>query len=94
MDILINDFPEECFDKDVSPRLKKLYLSNATENLNEIQNQRIYKGAIMGRMRRMFISIPTAYPKINKFVNVHYLLDTRSLIITLAQRALCAIHQK
>lgn len=32
MDALINDFPEECFDKDVSPVLQKKYLSICEEN--------------------------------------------------------------
>ena len=26
MDVLINDFPEECLDKDVSPEIGKKYL--------------------------------------------------------------------
>ena len=44
-------------------------------------------------MRRLFLSIPTKHPKINKFYNVHFLLDTGSPITTLTQRALCSIHQ-
>lgn len=46
----------------------------------------------MGRMRRLFLSIPVKHPKINKFYNIHFLLDTGSPITTLTQRALCAIH--
>lgn len=47
----------------------------------------------MGKMRRLFLSIPTKHPKINKFYNVHFLLNTGSPITTLTRRALCSIHQ-
>ena len=46
----------------------------------------------MGRMRRLFLTVPTKHPKINKFYNVHFLLDTGSPITTLTQRALCALN--
>jgi hypothetical protein len=42
----------------------------------------------------MFLSIPTAHPDVNKYINVIYLLDTGSPVTTLTNRALCAIHQK
>ena len=32
MDLLINDFPEECLDRDVSPRLGTKYLSACEKN--------------------------------------------------------------
>jgi hypothetical protein len=48
----------------------------------------------MGKMRRLFLSIPTKHPKVNKFYNVHFLLNTGSPITTLTQKALCTIHQK
>jgi hypothetical protein len=93
MDILDNNIPEECLDRDVSPRLGKQYLSGAIESLSQIENEKIYRGAIMGRSRRLFISIPTSHPKTKKYVNMHFLLHTASPITTLTQRALCAIHQ-
>ena len=52
----------------------------------------MYQGVIIGRMRRLFLTIPTKHPKINKFYNVHFLLDTGSPVTTLTYRALCAIH--
>lgn len=49
---------------------------------------------MIGNLHRLFVSIPTSHPKINKFVNVHFLLDTGSPHTTLTHRALCAIHQR
>jgi hypothetical protein len=48
----------------------------------------------MGKMCRLFISIPTKHPIVDKFYNVHYLIDTGSPITTLTKKALCSIHQK
>lgn len=47
----------------------------------------------MGQMNRLFLSIPTKHPNINKFYNVHFLLDTGSPVTTLTRRALCTLHQ-
>jgi hypothetical protein len=49
---------------------------------------------MIGNLHRLFVSIPTAHPKINKFVNIHFLIDTGSPYTTLTRRALCAIHQR
>lgn len=46
----------------------------------------------MGRMRRLFVSIPTKFPAVKKYYNVHYLIDTGSPITTLTRRALCTLH--
>ena len=57
-------------------------------------NQMQYNGAIIGAIHRIFFTIPTRHPKMRKYTNVHYLLDTGSSITTLTHRALCAIHEK
>ena len=49
---------------------------------------------MIGNLHRLFVSIPTSHPEINKFVNVHFLLDTGFPHTTLTHRALCAIHQR
>jgi hypothetical protein len=49
---------------------------------------------MIGSLRRLFVSIPTSHPSINKYVYVHYLVDTASPHTTLTHRALCAIHQR
>lgn len=54
----------------------------------------VYKVVIMGRMLRLFVSIPTKHPKVNRYYNVHYLLNAGSPITTLTRKALCAIHEK
>lgn len=48
---------------------------------------------MIGNLHRLFVSIPTAHPQINKFINVHFLLNTGSPHTTLTHRALCAINQ-
>ena len=48
MDILINDFPEECLDKDVSPVLKTQYLSVCEQSHEEILKKTVYRGVILG----------------------------------------------
>jgi hypothetical protein len=92
MDLSFYDFPEKCLDKDVSYRIKKKYLSLSKQTEEEILKQTVYKGVIMGRYPRLFVSIPTKHPIVNKYYNVHYLIDTGSPITTLTQRALSAIH--
>lgn len=49
---------------------------------------------MVGSLHRLFVSIPTSHPRLNKFVNVHFLIDTKSPYTTLTHRALCAIHQR
>lgn len=49
---------------------------------------------MIGNLHRLFVSIPTSHPKIKKYVNVHFLIDTGSPHTTLTHRSLCAIHQR
>lgn len=49
---------------------------------------------MIGSLRRLFISVPVSHPQINKFVNIHFLVDTVSPFSTLTHKALCAIHQR
>ena len=48
----------------------------------------------MGIMNLLFVSIPTAHPNLNKYLYIHYLLDTGSPTTTLTHRAMCALHQR
>ena len=49
---------------------------------------------MFGGLGRLFLSIPVSYPSINKYVNIHFLLDIVSPFTTLTHQALRAIHQK
>ena len=52
----------------------------------------MYDGIIVGLNYRLFVTVPTKHFALNKYYNVHYLLNTGSPITTLTRRALCAIH--
>lgn len=49
---------------------------------------------MIGNLHRLFVSIPISHPQINKYINVHFLVNTGSPHTTLTHRTLCAIHQR
>ena len=47
---------------------------------------------MVGRMGRLFLTVPTKDLSINKFYNVHFLLDTGVPTTQITRRTVCALN--
>lgn len=52
----------------------------------------MYRGVIVGKVDRLFISIPTKAPNQNRYYNIHYLLGPGSPFTTLTREALSILN--